>query len=94
MMRWHGVSYQYISFRLESYMISPAKRLLAVVSAIALVAACSSNPTQPAPSRIAQPTAPRFDVDTSMCKSGYNIGQGRCDDYDGLTTHVRDAGRR
>ena len=60
-------------------MFSPAKRLFLITSAIALVTACAS-PTAPtsAQSRIAQPTAARFDIDSSMCRSGYNTAQGRC----------------
>jgi hypothetical protein len=60
-------------------MLSPTKRLFLIISAISFVAACS-NSTAPEPSRIAQPTSPRFDIDSTMCRSGYNVGQGRCND--------------
>jgi hypothetical protein len=63
-------------------MPSPAKRLLTIIAAIGLVAACES-PAAPIPtkSHVSQPTdGPRFDVpiDSSMCRNGYNVGQGRC----------------
>jgi hypothetical protein len=79
MMRRLGTPYQYIPPTPEPEMLSPAKRLIVITSAISLVAACAS-PTAPTPaqSRIAQPTAPRFDIDSSMCRSGYNVGQSRC----------------
>ena len=81
MMRGFGTPYQYIPPSQESEMISPAKRLIVITSAIALVTACAS-PTAPTPaqSRIAQPTTPSFDGDSLMCRSGYNVGQGRCND--------------
>ena len=80
MIRGHGPPYlyRYITFCPESEMFSPAKRLFMITSSIALVAACAS-PTAPTTSRIAQPTsATRIDIDSSMCRSGYNVGQGRC----------------
>jgi hypothetical protein len=62
-------------------MPSPTKRLMTVIAAIGLVAACD-NPAAPVPttSLASQPTdGPRFDVvDSSMCRSGYNVGQSRC----------------
>lgn len=58
-------------------MRSPAKRLFVIVAAIATIVGCSS-PTTPAPSHIAQPEAPRFDIDSTMCRSGWNSAQGRC----------------
>ncbi|MEO8336352.1 MAG: hypothetical protein ABI664_15340 [bacterium] len=59
-------------------MLSPAKRLFVITSAIALATACAS-PTAPTTSRIAQPTsATRIDIDSSMCRSGYNNAEGRC----------------
>lgn len=62
-------------------MSSPAKRLITVIAAIGLIAACE-NPSAPVPatSRLSLPTdAPRFDIiDSSMCRSGYNVTQGRC----------------
>ena len=79
MTRMHGARYQYTSFRPEPEMLSLTKRVFVIISAAGLVAACS-DPSAPTPSRIAQPTAPRFDVDPTTCKSGYNVGQGRCND--------------
>jgi hypothetical protein len=59
-------------------MFSPAKRLFLITSAIALVAACAS-PTSPTTSRMAQPTgATHIEIDSSMCRSGYSVPQGRC----------------
>jgi hypothetical protein len=62
-------------------MSSAAKHLITVIATIALVAACE-NPVAPAPanSRVSRPTdSPRLDVvDSSMCRSGYNVGQSRC----------------
>lgn len=59
-------------------MLSPAKRLFVITSSIALVAACAS-PTAPTVSRIAQPTAAaHIETDSSMCRSGYSVPQGRC----------------
>jgi hypothetical protein len=78
MMRARGISYLYIPLPPELEMFSPAKRLIMITSAIALVAACAS-PTSPTTSRIAQPTAPtRIDIDSSMCRSGYNNAEARC----------------
>ena len=59
-------------------MLSPAKRLLIITSAISLVAACASPTAPAASSRIAQPANARFDGD-SLCRSGYNTANGRCD---------------
>ena len=58
-------------------MLSPTKRLFVIISAISLVAACSDT-TAPTPSRIAQPAPPRFDIDSTMCRSGDSVSQGRC----------------
>lgn len=78
MMHRRGTPYQYIPPYPEPEMLSPAKRLIMITSAIALVAACAS-PTAPTVSRIAQPTvATHIEIDSSMCRSGYNVGQGRC----------------
>jgi hypothetical protein len=81
MMRRLGTPYQYIPLTPEPEMLSPAKRLIVITSAISLVAACASPtaPTSPQ-SRIAQPTGPRFDGDSTMCRSGYNTAQGRCNE--------------
>jgi hypothetical protein len=73
----YGAWYQYIPFCPEPEMLSPTKRLFVIISAIGLVAACSDT-TAPAPSRIAQPATPRFDIDSTMCRSGYSVSQGRC----------------
>ncbi len=55
----------------------PFIRLLVVVLGVAATAcADAANPTAP-PLR---PTTPRFDIDSSMCRSGYNMAQGRCND--------------
>jgi hypothetical protein len=63
-------------------MSSPAKRLITVIAAIGLIAACE-NPSAPVPktSRLTLPTdGPRFDIDSSMCKNGYNVANGRCNE--------------
>ncbi|MEP6730051.1 MAG: hypothetical protein ABJE10_05415 [bacterium] len=54
----------------------PYARLIFV--AVGIILGACAGVTEPTHAPMKPTAAARFDIDSSMCRSGYNISQGRC----------------